>query len=321
MHRVAILAYEGMTGFEAGIAAEIFGMTELSDRFSAGVPRPWYEVQMCAEQPSVPVVGGATLTVAHGLESIASADTVIVPSVHDVTARPSEAVVESIRSAAIRGARLVSICSGAFVLAAAGVLDGRRATTHWIYADDLVDRFPDVEVDRSALYVDEGQILTSAGCAAGLDLCVHLIRRDHGPQVANDVARRLVIAPHRSGGQAQYVETPSGPADDEGTIGTSMAWALANIDRPLTLDEMADHVHLSRRSYLRRFTAHTGTTPIKWLIAQRIGASLALLEDGSESIEEVGRQVGFPSVITYRHHFTRIMRTTPREYRASFRTD
>ncbi|CAN5769471.1 helix-turn-helix domain-containing protein [soil metagenome] len=318
MHSVAILAYDGMSGFESGLAAEIFGITELSEMFSAGISRPWYSVTLCAETPEVRMLGGATVRTPYGLADFASANTVIIPSVRDVAEAVSPDLIDAIRTAHARGARLVSICSGAFALAAAGVLDGRRATTHWIYVDLLQQRHPDVEVDPAPLYVDGGDVLTSAGCAAGLDLCLHIVRSDHGARVANDVARRLVISPHRAGGQAQYIETPVPEPAVDGRIASAMAWALENLDEPITLDDLAAQSALSRRSYLRQFAKATGTTPIKWLIEQRIQASLPLLESSSLSIEQIATRVGFESSATYRHHFTRQLRTTPREYRSCF---
>jgi transcriptional regulator GlxA family with amidase domain len=318
MHSVAILAYDGMSGFESGVAAEIFGMTELSEMFSAGIPKPWYSVKICAQTPEVRMLGGATLHTPYGLADLASADTVVIPSVRDVTERTSPDLVDAIRSAHRRGARLVSICSGAFALAAAGVLDGRRATTHWIYVDRLQEGHPDIDVDPAPLYVDEGDVLTSAGCAAGLDLCLHIVRSDHGTRIANDVARRLVISPHRAGGQAQYIDTPVPEPATDGRIAAGMAWAVANLDTAITLDDLATQSALSRRSYLRQFAKATGTTPIKWLIEQRIQASLALLESSSLSIEQIATRVGFESAVTYRHHFVRQLRTTPREYRTCF---
>jgi AraC family transcriptional activator FtrA len=318
MHSVAILAYDGMSGFESGLAAEIFGITELAEMFSAGISRPWYSVQLCAEEPELRMLGGATVRTSYGLDDLAAADTVIIPSVRDVTEPTSPALVDAIRTAFERKSRLVSICSGAFALAAAGVLDGRSATTHWIYADLLQKRYPDVDVDPSPLYVDGGSVLTSAGCAAGLDLCLHIVRSDHGARIANEVARRLVISPHRAGGQAQYIETPVPEPTTDGQIAAGMAWALANLDSPITLDELAAQSAMSRRSYLRRFAKETGTTPIKWLIEQRIQASLALLESSSLSIEQIATRVGFESPVTYRHHFVRGLRTTPSEYRSCF---
>jgi transcriptional regulator GlxA family with amidase domain len=318
MHSVAILAYDGMSGFESGLAAEVFGITELAEMFSAGISRPWYSVKLCAEEPEVRMLGGATVRTSYGLDDLAAADTVIIPSVRDVTEPTSPALVDAIRTAYERKSRLVSICSGAFALAAAGVLDGRSATTHWIYADLLQERYPDIDVDPSPLYVDGGSVLTSAGCAAGLDLCLHIVRADHGARIANDVARRLVISPHRAGGQAQYIETPVPEPTTDGQIAAGMAWALANLDTPITLDELATQSTMSRRSYLRRFAKETGTTPIKWLIEQRIQASLALLEASSLSIEQIAARVGFESPVTYRHHFVRGLRTTPSEYRSCF---
>ncbi|HET6735734.1 helix-turn-helix domain-containing protein [Mycobacterium sp.] len=318
MHSVAILAYDGMSGFESGLAAEIFGITELSEMFSAGISRPWYSVKLCAQTPEVRMLGGATVHTPYGLADLAAADTVIIPSVRDVTEPPSPELIEAIRTAHERKSRLVSICSGAFALAAAGVLDGRQATTHWIYVDLLQARYPEIDVDPAPLYVDGGNVLTSAGCAAGLDLCLHIVRSDHGVRIANDVARRLVISPHRAGGQAQYIETPVPEPTADGRIAAGMAWALANLDAPITLDDLATQSALSRRSYLRQFAKATGTTPIKWLIEQRIQASLALLESSSLSIEQIATRVGFESAVTYRHHFVRQLRTTPSEYRSCF---
>lgn len=318
MHTVAVLAYDGMSGFESGLAAEIFGMTELSERFSAGLVRPWYSVKLCAEREEIGLLGGAVVRTSYGLDDLAAADTVVIPSVRDVTEPVSPQLIDAIKAADARNARLVSICSGAFALAAAGVLDGRRATTHWIYADLLAQRYPAVEIDAAPLYVDNGRVLTSAGCAAGLDLCLHIVRSDHGGRVANDVARRLVVSPHRSGGQAQYIESPVPEPTDDGRIAAGMSWAMANLDRPITLDEMAEQSAMSRRSYLRQFAKATGTTPIKWLIAQRIQASLALLEATALSIEQIAARVGFESPATFRHHFVRQMHTTPSDYRGAF---
>ena len=318
MHSVAILAYDGMSGFESGLAAEIFGITEFSEMFSAGVPDPWYSVKMCTEEPEVRMLGGATVRSPYDLSDLAAADTIIIPSVRDVTAPTSPALVEAIKAAHQRKSRLVSICSGAFALAAAGVLDGRSATTHWIYVDLLQERHPEIDVDPKPLYLDGGDVLTSAGCAAGLDLCLHIVRSDHGAQVANDVARRLVISPHRAGGQAQYIESPVPEPTTDGQIAASMAWALTNLDSQISLDQLAERSALSRRSYLRRFASATSTTPIKWLIAQRVQASLALLESSSLSIEQIATRVGFESPVTYRHHFARAMKTTPSDYRSCF---
>ncbi|ANI41960.1 helix-turn-helix domain-containing protein [Mycolicibacterium vaccae] len=318
MHTVAVLAYDGMSGFESGLAAEIFGMTELSERFSAGLVRPWYSVKLCSEHEEIGLLGGAVVRTSYGLDDLAAADTVVIPSVRDVAEPVSPQLIDALKAADARDARLVSICSGAFALAAAGVLDGRRATTHWIYADLLARQYPAIDIDAAPLYVDNGRVLTSAGCAAGLDLCLHIVRSDHGGRVANDVARRLVVSPHRSGGQAQYIESPVPEPADDGRIAAGMSWAMANLDRPITLDELAERSAMSRRSYLRQFAKATGTTPIKWLIAQRIQASLALLEATPLSIEQIAARVGFESPATFRHHFVRQMHTTPSDYRGAF---
>lgn len=318
MHTVAILAYDGMSGFESGLAAEIFGMAELPAMFSAGIAPPGYQVKLCSEQPEVRMLGGAVVRTAYGIDDLAAADTVLIPSVRDVHQPPSGGLVEAIRAADERNARLVSICSGAFALAAAGVLDGRSATTHWVYADLLARQYPRIAVDAAPLYVDNGRVLTSAGCAAGLDLCLHIVRSDHGVRVANDVARRLVISPHRAGGQAQYIDTPVPEPATDGRIAAGMAWAVEHLDKPITLDELAARSAMSRRSYLRQFAKATGTTPIRWLIEQRIQASLALLESSDLGIEQIATRVGFESPVTYRHHFVRQMHTTPSDYRGCF---
>jgi AraC family transcriptional regulator, transcriptional activator FtrA len=314
-HRVSVLAYEGMSAFETGIVTEVFGLRwpELDVA--------WYELTICADRPgSVRMLGGATLRTPYGLDDLASADTVIVPSVTDPAVDPRPEVVTALRLAHRRGARLVSICSGAFALAAAGLLDGRRATTHWRYADQLQRRYPRVDVDPRPLYVDTGDILTSAGCAAGLDLCLHIVRLDHGGVVANAIARRLVIQPHREGGQAQYIEGPMAADVDDHRITASMDWALAHLAEPITVRTLARRAHMSDRTYLRHFTRATGTSPIRWLIAQRLQASLPLLEQSGASIEEIATAVGFEKAVTYRHHFRQAMRTSPSAYRRTFRT-
>jgi AraC family transcriptional activator FtrA len=309
---VAVLAYPGMSAFETGIVTEVFGL-----------PRPeldvdWYRLMICAAGP-VPMIGGAHLTTPYGLADLARAQTVIVPGVPDVHADPAPEIVAALRRAHRTGARIVSICSGAFALAGAGLLDGRPATTHWRYAALLRQRYPLVKVDADVLYVDDGDILTSAGSAAGLDLCVHLVRRDFGPTVANAVARRLVIPPHREGGQAQFIEAPV-PADpDDDRIARSMAWAVAHLTEPVTVAKLARVAHMSTRSYVRHFARCSGTSPIRWLIAQRVQASLALLEAGTAPVEEVAGRVGFDSPATFRYHFTRAMHTSPSAYRRAFR--
>lgn len=315
---VAVLAYEGMSLFEIGIVTEAFGLARPE------LDRPWYDLTICAERPgAVRVIGGAVIEARHGLQTLVTAETVIVPGVADVHGEHSPGLLAALRQAHSAGARMVSICSGAFALAAAGLLDDRRATTHWRYADLLRRHFPRVQVDEGVLYVDDGDVLTSAGSAAGIDLCLHLIRRDHGPSVANLVARRMVVPPHREGGQAQFVEAPlpssTGDTDDH-RISRSMAWAVANLDQAITLETLARQAAMSTRSYLRHFARSTGTSPARWLIGQRIQASLPLLETTSLPIEQVARAVGFASAVSYRPHFARAMRTSPTAYRRAFGT-
>ncbi|MCO5974964.1 helix-turn-helix domain-containing protein [Actinoallomurus soli] len=310
---VAVLAYEGMSPFETGIVTEVFGLPRPE------LDVPWYRLRVCAERPGpVPIVGGATIHTEYGLDVFAAAETVIVPGVSDVRGECSPELVAALRRAHGRGARIVSICSGAFALAAAGLLDHRPATTHWQYAGLLRRRFPLVRVDPDVLYIDDGDVLTSAGSAAGLDLCVHIIRQDHGPSIANAVARRLVVPPHRDGGQAQFIEAPVPGDVGEDRIAQVMTWTLANLREQITVDVLARRAHMSTRTFLRHFARCTGTSPTRWLIDQRIQASLPLLEKTSASVEEIARTVGFASPVTYRSHFVRAMRTSPSAYRRAF---
>jgi AraC family transcriptional activator FtrA len=312
---VAVYAFDGMMPFEMSSVVEIFGLP----RPELGIP--WYQFSVCGEtREPLRVVGGFSIVVEHGMDVLAAADTVIVPGVADVRGEVSPALIGALRTARGRGARIVSICSGAFALAAAGLLDGRTATTHWKYADLLATRYPAVEVDPDVLYVDGDDILTGAGSAAGLDLCLHLVRKDHGSRVANSVARRLVVPPHREGGQAQFIQAAIGEVDGEDGIGRSMAWALDHLAEPITVADLAARAHVSQRTYLRKFSAQTGTSPLRWVLAQRIAASLNLLEETAASVEEVGAAVGFESPVTFRHHFGRAMGTSPSAYRRAFRT-
>ena len=302
-----------MAPFELGVVIEVFGL----DRPELGIPG-WYSVEVFATEPGrLPMVGGVAFEVSSGLDAVDRADTVIIPGWPFESPVPFP-LVEALRRAHERGARLVSICSGAFVVAATGLLDGRRATTHWQYADQLATSFPAVEVDRAVLFVDHGDVLTSAGSAAGIDLCLHMIRTDHGATVANRVARRLVVPPMREGGQAQFVESPVASNDDE-RVHNVIAWLASDLARPVTLPELAARSSLSERQFSRRFRAVTGASPMDWLINQRVHASLQLLETGDDSMEWVGASVGFPSAVMFRRHFRSKMRTTPGAYRRAFR--
>ncbi|GAB2569484.1 helix-turn-helix domain-containing protein [Kribbella endophytica] len=311
---VSVLAYDEMTAFETSIVIEVFGLTW------PDIDEPWYDLKICTETPDpVRVIGGATLSTPYGLDEFAAADTVVVPSVKDPTEVISPQLIEALQRAHQSGARIVSICSGAFALAAAGLLDGRRATTHWRYAGQLRERYPAILVDPEPLYTDEGDVLTSAGCAAGLDLALHLVRKDLGAAVANAVARRLVIQPYRSGGQAQYIESPMPPDPVDAPVARSLGWALEHLAEPIGVPDLAREAGLSPRTYLRHFTRETGTTPAKWLIAQRIQAALAMLETGDAPVEEIALAAGFATPVTFRHHFARSVKTSPSAYRKTFR--
>ncbi|MCP9963238.1 DJ-1/PfpI family protein [Streptomyces somaliensis] len=282
-HRVACLAFDGMPVFELATVTEAFA-----------IPRPeldvewWYRFELCAEAPGPHrIVGGFDIVVHHGLDRLRYADTVVVPAVPDVRRRASPAVLDALREAHGRGARVVSVCTGAFVLAAAGLLDGREATTHWRYARLLQERHPRVRVDASVLYVDGGTVVTGAGTAAGIDVCLHLIRNDHGADVATRVARRMVVAAHREGGQAQFAEHPVGEAPPDDPIGGAMRYALDNLHRRLHVDELARVAHLSARQFERRFADAVGSPPGRWLTRQRVRVGAALLEAADHPVDEV----------------------------------
>ncbi len=312
-HRIAALAYPGMAPFELAIVIEVFGL----ERPELDVTS-WYTVDVCAVAPGEHrVVGGITLAVPHGLERLSEADTVIIPG-WPVDQPVPDSLSAAVRGAHQRGSRVVSICSGAFVLACAGLLDGRRAATHWQYAEQLARTYPAVDVDRDVLYVDDGDVLTSAGSAAGIDLCLHLIRRDHGATVANQVARRLVVPAHRDGGQSQYVERPVAISHDA-RIHDVIGWLERSITQPVSIAALAGRAHLSERHFTRRFREVTGQSPLEWLLARRVDRSLELLERSDQSIDEIATVAGFANATTYRLHFRHRMNTTPSQYRRAFR--
>jgi AraC family transcriptional activator FtrA len=313
-HRVAVLAFDRLAPFELGVAAEVFALARPELDVSW-----WYSFAVCAEHPGpLRALGGFQLVAAHGLDTLAAADTVIVPGCPDVHGEPSPELLAALQSAHSHGARLVSICSGAFTLAATGLLDGREAATHWRYAELLQQRFPSVRVNADVLYVDCGDVLTSAGTAAGIDLCLHLVRRDHGAGVANRVARRMVVAAQRDGGQAQFIEAPVPGRIDDDPVGRTMEWALEHLAEPLPVAELARRAHLSPRQFSRRFRAATGTSPAGWLLHQRLQASLPLLERSDTGVEQIGRLVGLPSPAAFRRHFRSAFGIPPSAYRRTF---
>ena len=310
---VVALAYDGLCTFEFGCTYEIFGLPRPE------LDRPWYRFEVCAAEPGpLRAAGGLAVRAPHDLDLIEQADTVIVPGWRGPDEPAPRPLLDALARVPERGGRLVSICSGVFVLAAAGVLDGRRATTHWRYTEALARRYPRVHVDPDVLYVDEGPVLTSAGSAAGLDLCLHVVRRDHGAAVANNVARRLVLAPHRDGGQRQFVETPVASGADTRRLGALLDWLPAHIDQELTVGDLARHAGMSLRTFQRRVRESTGTAPGDWLIRQRIAHARHLAETTDLTVEQIATRSGFGAVETLRHHFRRLIGTTPSAYRRTF---
>ncbi|MER7247257.1 helix-turn-helix domain-containing protein [Kribbella sp. NPDC000426] len=310
MHTVALATAGHLLHFELGIAYEIFGNPPLgSDE--------WYDVRLCG--PGSIRVGPFTVEPDDDLDFLAQADTVIVPALADVDEPLPLELVDAVRSAYEAGARIASLCTGAFVLGAAGLLDGRRATTHWGHAGALSARYPEATVDPDVLYTDNGNILTAAGKAAAVDLCLHLIHLDHGATVANTVARRLVVPPHRAGGQAQFVSTPV-PVSGDHTLAELLAWAQERLDQPLTVTDLARRANTSPRHLGRQFRAVTGQTPLQWLLTQRVRRAQQLLEATNHSIESVAAATGLGTATTLRRQFKRVVGIPPNTYRTSFRS-
>ncbi|WP_307523172.1 helix-turn-helix domain-containing protein [Streptomyces umbrinus] len=311
MSSVALAVTDRMLHFELSVAYEVF------DAAPVGVAAPWYDVSVCGS--AAVQVGRFRLEPDHGLDHLRSADTVIVPAWADVDEDPPADLIDAVRAAHEAGARVASLCTGAFVLAAAGLLDGRRATTHWAHTDVLAARYPEVEVDPDVLYVDNGSVLTSAGKAAALDLCLHLVRLDRGSSVANAVARRLVVPPHRAGGQAQFVTAPV-PARDDHPLADLLPWAVDRLDHPLTVEDLARQARMSSRNLGRHFRAATGTTPLQWLLTQRIRRAQELLETTDNSIDAIATATGMGTATTLRRHFNRTIGVPPDTYRRTFRS-
>ncbi len=308
-HRIAVLVLEGAKPLDVGIPAQVF----------ANRPTMPYEVRVCGAAPGL-VTGGDGLSyhVAEGLEALEQADTVFIPGYRDpANTEPPASVVGALLKARERGARLAAISTGAFALAATGLLDGRRATTHWHYTRALAQRHPLIRVDENVLFVDEGQVLTSAGAASGIDLCLHLVRNDHGVGLSNEVARRVVAAPFRSGGQAQYV--PRVVPETMGELfSETRQWALERLADPLTLEDLARNAGVSVRTFSRKFAESTGYTPMRWVLRARIDAARELLERSDLGVEEVATRVGLGTGANLRLHFHRILGTSPTEYRHTF---
>ncbi|WP_433408391.1 helix-turn-helix domain-containing protein [Saccharomonospora azurea] len=315
-HRVVAIVDNGSNPFELGVATELFGLRrpELDGQLSA----PWYDFRLCAATPTVSMHAGFfSLSDVEPLDIVDDADTVLVPNRPDPEVSPSAPVVEAVRSAAARGARLMSFCTGAFTLAEAGVLDGLRATTHWRWADAFRARFPRVELDPDVLYVDEGAVLTSAGSAAALDLGLHVIRKDHGADVANAVSRRAVFAGHRDGGQRQFVERPV-PRDVHAGLSDVLEWARRRLDRPLTVRDLARRAAVSPATLHRRFAAEVGTTPLAWLTGERVRLACQLLERGELPLDRVAEASGLGTASNLRSLLRKHVGVSPTEYRRRF---
>ena len=313
LHAVAVLALTDVVPFDLVIGAQVFG----DAKPHGGVPR--YRMLLCGpERGLVAMASGVPVGVPRGLEALEEADTVVVPGRAEADAPTAEPVLRALDAAARRGARMVSICTGAFVLGEAGVLDGHRATTHWAHTARLAARYPRVDVDPRVLYVDEGDVLTSAGMAAGIDLCLHVVRQDHGAEVANAIARRMVVAPHRTGGQAQFIEQPV-PVTRDSMLQRTQTWALERISEPLTIEAMAREANTSVRHFTRRFRAEFGTTPLAWLLQERVRLVQRLLEQTDLPVQRIAERAGFGSTLALRRHFARAAGTTPLAYRQVFR--
>jgi AraC family transcriptional regulator, transcriptional activator FtrA len=310
---VAALLHERVATFELGIVVEIFGL-----------PRPemgadWYRFVTVAEEPRpLRATGGLQVSPEAGLEMLTQADTIVIPGWRTDGAPPTAAVKRALSAAYARGARLVSICSGAFLLAACGLLTGRRATTHWRYTDRLQALYPDVEVEPDVLYVDEEQVLTSAGSAAGVDLMLHIVRKDFGARAANEIARRMVMAPHRAGGQAQFIERPV-PTHAHDRLGALLEAVRRRPAERWTIARMARRVAMSQRTFIRRFHESTGMRPGEWVIAARLEVARYLLESTAADLDEISRSSGFGNPAALRHHLRRRVGLTPSAYRASFK--
>ncbi len=309
VHDIAILALDGVVSFDLGIACEVFGHAELAEG------KPAYRVRVCGETGRVRS-RAFNLDLPHGLDCVALADTVVVPGVENTGAPVAEPVLQAIRNAWTRGARLVSICSGAFVLAETGLLDGRRATTHWLGAAEFRRRYPAVALDPQVLFVDEGRIVTSAGALAGMDMCLHLVARDHGQAVAAHAARLAVAPLHRDGGQAQFIRHDLPRASD--SLAPLLDWMLAHLDRPLGVDALAAKANSSPRTFARRFRQQTGTTPLQWLLTARIRRAQEMLETGGQTVEAVAAAVGFDAPVSFRARFQQIVGISPNAYRRRF---
>ncbi|MBF6398550.1 helix-turn-helix domain-containing protein [Nocardia cyriacigeorgica] len=313
LSRVAVVMSERLAMFEFGVICEVFGL----DRTADGLPG--FDFRVCGREPGRPLPAtspGVTVTPEFGLDELAAADLVAIPA-FPATTDHDPVVVDAVRSASEAGAIVLTVCSGAFLAGAAGLLDGRKCTTHWRYVDQLAARFPEATVDPDVLFVDEGNLITSAGTAAGIDACLHLVRREIGSAAANGIARRMVVPPQRDGGQRQFIERPV-PDCASDSLRTTLEWMQDNLDLPHTVESLAARSTMSTRTFARRFAAETGTTPVKWLTTQRVQLAEHLLEDTDLGLEQIANRAGFGSAALLRHHFQRVVGIAPTEYRRRF---
>jgi transcriptional regulator GlxA family with amidase domain len=314
-HRVVALCLDWLIAFDLAVPGQVFAVASAADG------TPLYEFSTCSlDGAPVRTASHYDVTPPHDVGALAEADTVVVPGYGAILEPPPDGALDALREAAGRGARVISVCTGAFALAHAGLLDGRRATTHWAWAGELGARFPGVEVDAGALFVDEGEVATSAGLSAGIDLCLHLVRRDFGAASGARVARRMVAPPHRDGGQAQYFE-PAPAEEEPGGLEPTRRWAEERLEQPLDVAAMARHAGVSPRTFARRFRTETGTTPLQWLLRRRVLAARRLLESSELPVEDVAWRCGFGTAASLREHFRRATATTPTAYRRSFRVE
>ncbi|MFF7334218.1 GlxA family transcriptional regulator [Streptomyces sp. NPDC090306] len=314
LKKVVTVLLDGVHAFELGVVCEVFGI----DRTDEGLPAYDFTV-VSAEGPTLRAQGGFTISTPHGLELLEDADLIAVPAGSEFATRsyPPE-LLTGLRRAADRGTRVLSVCSGVFVLGAAGLLDGRRCAVHWRHARELSLLHPRAVVEPDVLYVDEDPVITSAGTAAGIDACLHLVRKEQGPEVANKIARRMIVPPHRDGGQAQFIERPL-PRSTCDTVGEVLVWMERHLDRDVTVEQLAARAHMSPRTFARRFQQETGTTPYRWILRQRVLLAQHLLEATDETVDAVAGRSGFGTAAALRHHFVRTLGTTPNAYRRTFR--
>ncbi|MGW1278198.1 GlxA family transcriptional regulator [Streptomyces tsukubensis] len=316
LSNVAVPLLDTVHPFELGVLCEVFGL----DRSDDGMPVYDFAV-VSAEGPTLSTHAGFTITTPHGLERLEEADLIAVPTGGSYPTRGyPEELLAALRRAVDRGARVLSVCSGAFVLGAAGLLDDRRCTTHWRYSAALARRFPRAVIDPDVLYVDAGPVVTSAGTAAAIDACLHILRQEHGPEVANYISRRMVVPPHRDGGQAQYITHPL-PRSRCDTVAGTLDWMERHLRDDITVDQLAERAHMSPRTFARRFLQETGTTPYRWLLRQRVLKAQELLESTDETMDVIADHCGFGNAAALRHHFLRTLDTTPNAYRRTFRGD